>query len=123
MLQIQKDCRQEIVLVLPILPGKSEAWRRFIQEMLGSRRLEYEASRHRLGIYAERIWISQVPLGKQAIITMETEDLEQVLLSLANSAAPFDDWFRNQVLALQGLDLTQSPHRILPDLISEWRAV
>ena len=106
MFKIQKDCLQEIIFVLPILPGKSEAWRRFIQEMLGSHRLEYEASRHRLGIYAERSWISQIPSGKQAIIAIEVENLEQVLLNLGNSTAPFDDWFRKQVLALQGVDLT-----------------
>ena len=39
-----------IVLTFPILAGKVEAWRRFCQEISGSRRQMYEASRQRLGI-------------------------------------------------------------------------
>ena len=34
-----------LVLALPVLPGKSELWRRAIQEMLDSRLGAYEASR------------------------------------------------------------------------------
>ena len=90
--------------------------------MLGSRRLEYEASRRRLGIYAERSWISQRHPGKQAIIVIKAENLEQVLLNLGTSTVPFDDWFRKQVFALQGVDLTQSPQKLLPDLVWEWQA-
>ena len=51
--------KRTILVVAPILPGKAEAWRRFIQEMWGSRRREYEASRRRLGIRVERAWISE----------------------------------------------------------------
>jgi hypothetical protein len=38
------------ILAFPIVAGKGEAWRRFCQEMSGSRRLMYEASRLRLGV-------------------------------------------------------------------------
>ncbi len=31
--------------VFPILPGKTEQWKHFCQEMVGPRRSEYEASR------------------------------------------------------------------------------
>ena len=44
-----------IVLTFPILPGKVEAWRRFCQELAGSRSTLYEASRRRLGITRERM--------------------------------------------------------------------
>jgi hypothetical protein len=40
-------------LVLPILPGKVEAWRHFCQELQGARRADYEASRRRRGVVAE----------------------------------------------------------------------
>ena len=39
-----------IILTFPIVAGKVEAWRRFCQELSGSRRQMYESSRQRLGI-------------------------------------------------------------------------
>ena len=44
-----------IILTFPIVAGKVEAWRRFCQELSGSRRQMYEASRQRLGITCERM--------------------------------------------------------------------
>jgi hypothetical protein len=113
-----------VVLVAPILPGKAEAWRRFTQEMLGSRRRDYEASRRRLGIRAEHAWISESPRGDLAIMTLvltEVERLDQVLARLAASEHPFDRWLRRQMLELHGLDVTQPPPGLLSELIFEWR--
>ena len=42
-------------LAIPILPGRQEAWRRFAQELQGSRRSEHADSRQRLGITGERV--------------------------------------------------------------------
>ena len=112
---------QEIVLVLPILPGKSEAWRRFIQEIQGSRRSDYEASRRRLGMFAERTWISTTAQGEQAIIIIEVEDPEQSLRELSNSETPFDVWFRQQIIKLNGVDLRQALSKLLPDRVSAWQ--
>ena len=112
---------QEIVLVFPILPGKSEAWRRFIQEIQGSRRSDYEGSRRRLRIFAERTWISTTAQGEQAIIIIEVEDPEQSLRELSNSETPFDVWFRQQIIKLNGVDLRQALSKLLPDRVSAWQ--
>jgi hypothetical protein len=114
--------RTVIIIIAPILPGKAEAWRRFMQEMLGARRQEYEASRRRLGIRAERAWISETRWRTIGMMIIEADHLEQVLAALAASDHPFDRWFREQVLALQGLDLTRPDPTLLPDLVLAWRA-
>ena len=52
-----------VVLTFPILGGKAEAWRRFCQEMAGSRASLYEASRRRLGITRERMVLVESAFG------------------------------------------------------------
>jgi hypothetical protein len=111
-----------ILFIAPILPGKAEAWRRFIQEMGGARGWEYETSRRQLGIRAERVWISETRHRAIGIILIETDYLEQTLTTLASSAHPFDRWFREQLLALQGVDWARPDATLLPDLIFAWRS-
>jgi hypothetical protein len=112
--------KQTVIIVAPILPGKAEAWRRFMQEMWGSRRREYEASRRRLGIQVERAWISETRRRTLGIILIEADHPEQAWATLASSNHPFDCWFREQLLTLQGLDLTRPDPAFLPDLVLAW---
>ena len=60
-----------IVLTFPIVAGKVEAWRRFCQELSGSRRQMYEASRQRLGITRERLVLVETAFGSAAVTTLE----------------------------------------------------
>jgi hypothetical protein len=94
-----------IVLTLPILAGKVEAWRRFCQEMSGSRRRRYEASRRRLGITHERLALIETPFGSAAVTTLEAGDMGQVLGQLISSTLPFDIWYRDQMQDLYGFHL------------------
>lgn len=110
----------KIILISPILPGKSEAWRRFIQEMQVSQRAVYEASRHRLGITAEWAWIVETLRGDVAVIIIESEQPGPTLTRIATSDDPFDRWFREQLLVLQGVDLTRAHANSDLDLVFEW---
>jgi len=68
-----------IVLTFPILAGKVEAWRRFCQELSGSRRKQYEASRQRLGITRERMALMETSFGATAVTTLEAPNVAQAL--------------------------------------------
>ena len=114
--------KRMLLVVAPILPGKAEAWRRFMQEMGESRRREYEASRRRLGIRTERAWISETRRRTIGIILIEADHLEQALAALATSDYPFDCWFREQLLILQGVDLTRPDPALRPDLVFAWQS-
>lgn len=111
----------QVIIIAPILPGKAETWRRFLQELSGSRRAEYEASRHRLGIRAERVWISETRQRAVGILLIEAEHLERTFAALASSTHAFDGWFREQLLSLQGFDLTRPNLAYLPDLVFAWQ--
>jgi hypothetical protein len=105
-----------------ILPGKQEAWRRFMQEILESRNGEHEESRRCLGITRELVWFVQTSLGEMAIVYLETEDQEreQVVVNMAASPLPFDRWFRQQLVELLGVDVTHSSPRSSSELVFEW---
>src|SRR5579859_4773700 len=74
--EARQDGTTALSCVLPILPGKQEAWRRFCQELEGSRHGEYEWTRQRLGITKECIWFAQMPQGEMAIVYLEMEHSE-----------------------------------------------
>ncbi len=92
---------------LPILPGQEETDRRVFAELRGPRRAEYEAAWRRLGIRAERVWHQQTPQGTLAVIYLEADDPGQVFAQLAASDDPFVAWWREQIKAIHGIDLTQ----------------
>jgi len=104
-----------------ILPGKQEAWRRFLQEMREFRQSEYEESHRGLGITRELLWLAQTRQGDVAITYLEADDPLQVLMKLAASKLPFDRWFKEQLREFHGLDLEQLPPRPLAEQLFEWR--
>ena len=83
-----------------IRPGKSEAWRRFVQELSHSRRAEYEASRRQLGVTREIIWLAHLPEAELAVAYLETEVPLDMARRLLESASPFDRWFMQQLASL-----------------------
>jgi hypothetical protein len=111
-----------MAFVLPILSGRQEAWRRFYQALQGSRHCEYEESRRRLGITKELVWFTQTSLGEMALMYVETEQPERVILHLTASTSPFDHWYRQQLLELHDFDVSQLPLRLLSELIFVWQA-
>ena len=105
---------------VPILPGQEEADRRFMAEMVGARRAEFEASRRRHGMRTERVWQQSTPQGTFAVIYVEVDDPGQAFASIASSTDPFDVWFREQALAVHGLDLSQPMPGPLNEQVLDW---
>jgi hypothetical protein len=117
-----------IVLTFPILSGKVEAWRRFCQELSGSRRLPYEASRQRMGITRERLVLVETFFGATAVTTLEAPDVAQALGQIITSDIPFDVWYRERLQKLHGINLAGykqfSQPTPIPDnqeLLFEWK--
>ncbi len=94
-----------IVLTFPILADKVEAWRRFCQELAGSRRKPYEASRQRLGITRERLALVETVFGSTAVTTLEAPDIAQALGQIIASNHTFDIWYRDRLQELHGINL------------------
>lgn len=110
-----------LACAFPILPGKTEQWQQFSQQMAGPRHSEYLASRKRLGITREVAYLQQTPHGDLAVVYFEAQDIGRVFEGFATSQEPFDVWFREQALEIHGLDLSQPMPGPLPEAIVDWR--
>jgi len=111
----------QLLLVYSTLPGQIEACRRFVQEMNDRWGEAHAASRAGMDVHDERIWILETATAATVIFLMETGSPDDVLQALATSQLPFDRWFRQQLLALSGLDLAEASHKLVPELISGWQ--
>src|SRR2546428_89648 len=69
------DTMASLAMALPLLPGKTENWKRWVQEMAGSRLSEFQASRKRLGISREASFLQQTPMGDMAVLYIEGQDI------------------------------------------------
>jgi hypothetical protein len=107
-----------IVLTFPILADKVETWRRFCQELSGSRRKPYEASRQRLGITREQLALVENTYGAMAVTTLEAPNVAQALGQIIASHLPFDVWYRKRLRELHGVNLSGYEKFIQPIPIS-----
>jgi hypothetical protein len=106
----------------PILPGKTEQWKHFCQEMVGPRRSEYESSRQRLGVSREVAYLQHTPQGDLVVVYIEAQDIPRVFEGFGRSQEPFDVWFREQVKDIHGVDFSQPLPGPLPEAIIDWGA-
>ena len=56
---------------MPVLPGKAEAARRFVAEVLGPRRSDWDDLQRRQGVTRERYFLQTAPGGDLMIVTGE----------------------------------------------------
>ena len=115
-----------LLFVWQVSADQEEPWRRFLQELSGSRFEEYAESRRRLGISAESVWFAPKPSGGGiAVVWLEAEDPERALrklfAELAASETSFDSWFRRQMHELFGCDFAQLPRAARNELLFAWR--
>lgn len=103
----------------PILPGKEERWRRFLQELEGSRRKEYEGLRRRLGIRRQRVWVVRTPRVEIAVSYLECEKSRSIAARLTASTHPFDVWLKGKLSEFHGCDFARLDSGWSPELVFE----
>ena len=114
--------RRSALLDWEVSEDQEEPWRRFLQELSGSRYEEYAESRRRLGISAESVWLAPKPAGVGvAVVFLETEDPERALRELATSEAPFNSWYGTEIRRLFGCDFVRLPRLAGGELLFAWR--
>jgi hypothetical protein len=106
-----------ITFVVPLLPGKEEEWRRFVQEVAEERLHEYEQLRQRLGIRNESVWLARTTMGESVIACLEAVAPEWIAPALASSKGPFDVWVKERLLEFHGHAFIHAPRRAAAELI------
>jgi hypothetical protein len=113
---------EQMCFVFPALPGMTDDARRFLWEMGHDREAEYDRSQRRIGITHEVWYLSTLPDGDYVIVYMRGEDLARSLAILAQSDDEFDRWFKQQLLAVAGIDLDDAPEMEFPELLLSYAA-
>jgi hypothetical protein len=108
---------QAMIISVPLLPGKEEEWRRFVQEVIEERLSEYEQLRQHLGIRNESVWLARTNAGETVIAYLEAEAPEWVTPALTTSRDPFEVWLKERLLEFHGHDLVRVPKRLAAKLI------
>ena len=112
----------QICLVVPITPGKTEDARDFMRELEEKRKPDYDRSERRIGITKETWYLAHTPGGDQFVAYMESPDSGRALSLFSESQDEFDLWFKRRLAGSTGLDLSTPPSGPLPELLSSYSA-
>lgn len=97
------------VLMIPILAGEVENWKKMTQEISGSKKKEFEDFNKRYGLTRHDAWLSETDSNAVAVVMHEGPGEEQFMKKLAESDHDFDTWFRNKISTVHGVDFSQAP--------------
>jgi hypothetical protein len=109
-------------LVVPIIHGKTDDARHFMQELEGQRKPDYDRALRRIGISKEVWYLAHAPGGDQLIAYIESADFGRTLSLLSGSQQEFEVWFKRRLADSTGLDLNTPPSGPLPELVSSYSA-
>jgi hypothetical protein len=111
-----------LAIAFPLPSGKTDAWRRYIEELKGPRRAEWEHLLGRAGLERHNFYLQRTPLGDTIILYFEG-DIARSFAFFATDEDAFTQWVRRQVLETEGVDLTQPFPGPLPEVVLESVAV
>jgi hypothetical protein len=94
---------------LPIVPGKLKAWKRMVEEIKGSKKKEYQASRKKAGITHEHVWLQHTPQGDFVVVSVVGKDAPNMVERFAASKLAFDKWFLGQISDVHGINPDSMP--------------
>jgi len=86
----------------PIIRGREEEWRRFVQEVTEERFGEYQDLRRRLGFGNESLWLLRDEATETAVAYLEVKDPGRMTEELAASTVPFDLWIKGCLQKFHG---------------------
>ncbi len=108
----------QLQIVYLLRPGTQEQWRRLYQEIVESRREQFEASCRHMGITQVQVRLVPMLHSDLMLMTLHTQEPQQTLKALAISDRPFDRWLRTQLQGLLGWNV-QDVVSGLPDSQSD----
>ena len=106
---------QATAVVFPLLPGKREALRLFLEALEGEWKEEHDRTHSRIS--NERWFVQALPEGEIVIVYLEGNDPSYIFADLAVSQGEFEVWFREQALDITGVNLELLPPFSVPECV------
>ena len=102
---------------VPLLEGKTDAWKAACAEINGAKKELYLASHRNLGITKEIAALQQTPHGDYVVVHLEAADANGILGKMLEAADEFSQWFKEAVLRdCHGID-GSGPVPASPDIL------
>ena len=108
--------RNLLAMAIPILPGKTAQWTKFVYELKTTRYNDFTESRRKLNV-RERTFLQKTPQGDFVIITLEGQNPQAAFENFGKTNNEFTKWFMEQVKEIHGVDLTAPPPGPLPEML------
>ena len=112
----------QALFTLPILPGKTEAARAFLQEMGGPRKPQLVECGQSMGVTKETWAIQQMPQGDFFVVYMAGDNIAQTMAQFAASQTEFDRWVKQQVQETTGADMNTPPSGPMSEILADTAA-
>lgn len=113
----------QVCVVFPVLPGKTEDARAFMRELDTTRMAEYDRSEQAIGVTKELWFLASVPGGDALVGYVEAEDFGKAVAQFGASKEPFDVWFKDRMREVTGVDFSNIPADFRPpELLSRYEA-
>jgi hypothetical protein len=97
-------------MAVPILPGKLDEWRAMMAELNGPRKADFAASNARHQLTGHHAWLQTNPDGSHIVIAVhDGPGAAGYFGAMVSSGEPFDNWLRDRLIDVHGLDLNAPP--------------
>lgn len=86
---------------MPILPGKTEDLKRYLNEMTGPRMRDYDRSCQKQGLRSEHMFIQHIPQGNSPDMLLIVWDVDDPMRMFQQGLDPndsFENWFMDKVM-------------------------
>jgi hypothetical protein len=110
----------QLQIVYLLRPGTQEQWRRLYQEIVESRREQFEESCRLMGITQVQVRMVQMLHSDLMLMALHTQEPQQSLQELASAERPFERWLRAQLQGLLGWNVQDVLPAPPSDLIFTW---
>ena len=105
------------VIVAPIVEGKLETWKEWIKDLSGPRKGDLQDFNRRYGLTRHAAWLAETPAGTMAVVLHQGPGGDDFMHKLGPSQHEFDVRFKEKVLEVHGIDVTQPPPGPPPTLL------
>jgi hypothetical protein len=118
--RLEEVVMDQVCLVVPVQPDKSDDARAFMRELEEQRKDAYAQSEQRIGIDKEVWFLARADSGDLLVSYMESPDFANALRLFSASQEEFDLWFKRRLADSTGVDLNNPPEMTLPELLSSY---
>ncbi len=97
------------LVVAPIMEGKLEAWKSWIGEIKGSRKIEFDEFNQRYELTRHDGWLVETPNGAMAVVLHEGPGADSFMQKLGQSDHSYDLEMRQHIEDFHDMRLDQPP--------------